>query len=175
MNICSLVLSGLLALNVTLPMTNTNSSEIAYFGLTEWSVGHGSYKCYMDYRCITDTSSPQWELQQGAWTDENGLRKVGDRYCVALGSAFGSTIGTEYTIELETGEMLRCVLADQKADQDTNAEHTADMNGAVIEFVVDTPCLPSEVRSMGDISYINGLKGKVSKIYRDEQGTSERD
>lgn len=167
MNICSLVLSVLMVANVTLPMTAPKPSEIANMSLTEWSVGYGSYKCYMDYRCITDTSSPQWHLQQGAWTDEDGLRRVGDRYCVALGSAFGSMIGTEYTIELEHGERFKAILADQKADQDTNAEHTADMNGAVVEFVVDTPCLPSEVRSMGDISCIDGMSGKVVKIYEE--------
>lgn len=168
MNICSLVLSALMVANVTLPMTDTKPSEIANMSLTGRSVGYGSYKCYMDYRTITDTSSPQWQLQQGAWTDEDGLRRVDDRYCVALGSAFGSMIGTNYIIELETGEMLRCVLADQKADRDTNAEHTADMNGAVVEFVVDTPCLSDTVRSMGDISYIEGFNGKVEKIYEEE-------
>ena len=167
MNICSLVLSALMVANVTLPMNDTKPSEIANMSLTEWSVGYGSYKCYMDYRCITDTSSPQWQLQQGAWTDENGLRRVGDRYCVALGSYFGSTIGANYIIELEHGERFKAILADQKADQDTNAEHTADMNGAVIEFVVDAPCLSDTVRSMGDISYIEGMSGKVVKIYEE--------
>ena len=39
------------------------------------------------------------------------------------------------------------------------------MNGAVIEFVVDTPMLPSKVRSMGDVSYIKRFTGKVRKIY----------
>lgn len=165
MTICSLILSGLMVANVTLPMTDTKPSEIANLSLVEWSVGHGSYKCYMDYRTITDASSPQWQLQQGAWTDENGLRRVGDRYCVALGSAFGSMIGDEYIIELESGAQLKCVLADQKADRDTNAEHTADMNGAVVEFIVDTPCLSDTVRSMGDISYIRGFQGNVRKIY----------
>ena len=168
MNICSLVLSALMVANVTLPVADTKPSEIANMSLIGWSVGYGSYKCYMDYRCITDTSSPQWQLQQGAWTDEDGLRRVGDRYCVALGSAFGSMIGNNYIIELETGEMLRCVLADQKADRDTNAEHTADMNGAVVEFVVDTPCLSDTVRSMGDINYIKGFNEKVEKIYEEE-------
>ena len=168
MTICSFVLSALMCVNATLPMTAQKPSEIANLCLSEWSVGYGSYKCYMDYRTITDTSSPQWELQQGAWTDENGLRRVGDRYCIALGSAFGSMIGAEYTIELEHGERFKAILADQKADQDTNAEHTADMNGAVVEFVVDTPCLSDTVRSMGDISYIEGFNGKVEKIYEEE-------
>jgi len=159
------VLSVLIALNICSPMNDIKPSENAILCLTEWSVGYGSYKCYMDYRAITDTGSPQWELQQRAYTDENGLRRVDDRYCVALGSAFGSQIGSKYIIELESGETFRAILADQKADRDTNAEHTADMNGAVVEFVVDTPMLPQKVRSMGDISYIKGMKGKVRKIY----------
>lgn len=162
------VLSGLMALNVTLPMTDTNGSEIANLCLAEWSVGQGEYKCYMDYRTITDTSSPQWELQQESWTDENGLRRYEDRYCIALGSAYGSDIGARYIIELEDGAQYRCVLADQKADCDTNAEHTADMNGAVVEFIVDTPVLPSDVRSMGDVSYINGFAGEIRKIYQED-------
>ena len=29
-----------------------------------------SFKAYMDYRCITDTSSVQYEMQQQAYTDE---------------------------------------------------------------------------------------------------------
>lgn len=28
-----------------------------------------SFKAYMDYRCITDETSQQWEIQQKAWTD----------------------------------------------------------------------------------------------------------
>lgn len=163
----SAVLSVFMAMNVSLPLTAQNPSEIAILSATDWYVGQGSYKCYEDYRAITDTSSPQWELQQGAWTDENGLRRVGDRYCIALGSAFGSMIGSKYIIELESGETFRAILADQKADRDTNAEHTADMNGAVIEFVVDTPMLPDKVRSMGDVSYTQGMKGKVRKIYEE--------
>lgn len=164
----SLILSGLLVANASFSMNAMNGSEIANLSLTEYHVGQGEYKCYEDYRCITDTSSPQWELQQGAWTDENGLRRYEDRYCIALGSAYGSTIGTKYIIELESGAQLRCILADQKADCDTNAEHTADMNGAVMEFIVDTPYLNSTVRSMGDISYIRGMRGKVDTIYEEE-------
>lgn len=161
-----------MAINVCLPLNDTNPSEIASLSLTEWYVGQGSYKCYEDYKCITDTSSPQWRLQQEAYTDENGLRKVDDLYCVALGSHYGTKIGTEYIIELDTGAQFKVILADQKADCDTDVENIADGNGAVIEFVVDTPYLDSTARKMGDISYINGFGGKVRKIY--EQRTSGR-
>ena len=42
------------------------------------------------------------------------------------------------------------------------------MNGAVVEFIVDTPVLPSDVRSMGDVSYINGFAGEIRKIYQED-------
>lgn len=148
---------------------NTQSpTEVATLDQSYWAVDKGAYKCYMDYRTITDTSSPQWQLQQVAYTDTDGLRRVNNRFCIALGSAYGSTIGDKYIVELAAGAQLRCILADQKADCDTNADNTADVNGAVVEFIVDTPSLSSTVRSMGDVSYVEGFKGKVKRIYREE-------
>ena len=49
----------------------------------------GAFKSYTDYRCLS-RSSAQWKLQEQAYTDENGLRKIGDAYLVALGSYYGS-------------------------------------------------------------------------------------
>lgn len=161
------ILAILMAINVYLPYTDTKDCETANLRDTEWYVGYGGYKCYMDYRTITDTSSPQWNIQQQAYTDKNGIRKIKDRYCIALGSAYGNTIGDKYIVELNSGEQLKCTLADQKADCDTNAEHTADMNGAVLEFIVDVNYLPSNVKKMGDVSYISGMKGEVKKIYKE--------
>lgn len=161
------ILAALIACNIYFPINDINTSQNAILSLTEWDIGYGSYKCYEDYRCITDTTSPQWRIQQKAWTDDNGLRRYEDRYCIALGSAFGTDIGDNYIIELETGAQFRCILADQKADCDTNAEHTADMNGAVIEFIVDTPMLNESVKQMGDVSYIAGMKGNVKRIYKE--------
>ena len=133
---------------------------------TSWQPDGGEFKCYEDYRCITDTTSPQYELQQTAWTDENGLRRVNDLYCVALGSAYGSDIGTKYIVTLSTGRTLPVILADQKADRDTVQGHTRDRNGAVMEFVVDTPYLDAAVRYSGDISSIPGFEGYVEEIRR---------
>lgn len=161
------IMTLLIAINIYLPYTDAKTCETANLSLTDWYIGYGKYKCYMDYKTITDTSSYQWQLQQGARTDENGLRKVGDRYCVALGSAFGTTIGDRYIIELDSGAQLKCILADQKADRDTNAEHTADMNGAVLEFIVDANYLPNDVKRMGDVSYVKGMQGAVKKIYKE--------
>jgi len=130
-----------------------------------YSVSGGDFKCYEDYRCITDTGSPQHRLLQGSYTDEEGLRKVDSRYCIALGSAYGTEIGTKYDIILENGNVLNCILADQKADRDTVDGHTRDRHGAVVEFIVDTPYLDAAVTQMGDVSYASDyFKGGIKRI-----------
>ena len=131
-----------------------------------WYPGGGEFKCYMDYRAITSTGSPQYQLQQEAWTDDNGLRKVDGFYCVALGSAFGSEIGARYIITLSNGNQLPVILADQKADGDTTADNTRDYGGAVIEFLVDTPAMPSVVRQTGSVGSIPEFAGEVVEIRR---------
>ena len=131
-----------------------------------WYPGGGEFKCYMDYRAITSTGSPQYQLQQEAYTDEYGLRKVDDFYCVALGSAFGSEIGARYIITLGNGNQVPVILADQKADRHTTPDNTRDYGGAVIEFVVDTPVMPSAVRQSGSVSSIPEFAGEVVEIRR---------
>lgn len=134
-----------------------------------WYPGGGAFKCYMDYRTITDTSSPQYALQAEAYTDEYGLRKVNECYCIALGSAYGSEIGGIYEITLSTGVKFMAILADQKADRDTIDGHTRDRNGAVIEFIVEADRLPASVRTSGDVSSIDFFKGNVETIRRLKQ------
>lgn len=136
-------------------------------GVQTFQVDGGAFKCYEDYRAITATDSPQYALQREAHTDENGLRRLGNRYCVALGSAFGTEIGAKYDITLSNGYTLQCVLADQKADHDTVQGHTRDRNGVVVEFVVDTHRLAGCVRQMGDISYTSPeFQGEIKEIRR---------
>ena len=47
---------------------------------------NNSFKAYMSYTAITNTSSPQYKLQQQAYTGNYGIRMVDDRYCIAVGS-----------------------------------------------------------------------------------------
>ena len=133
---------------------------------TSWAVSGGDFKCYEDYRCITSTSSPQYQLQLDCWTDDNGLRRYHSYYCIALGSAYGSHIGDKYLITLSTGQEFVAVLADQKADRDTVDGHTRDRSGAIIEFLVETEALPYEVRQSGSVSSIPGFNGEVREIRR---------
>lgn len=109
--------------------------------------GRGLAKSHMSWRAVTDTSSPQYRLlhSEGMGTGKYGIRTYNGRLCIAMGSYYGSEIGTKFDITLDNGTKLYCVLADQKADKDTNSTnqyHTCD--GSVIEFVVETSEMPTK-------------------------------
>lgn len=125
-----------------------------------------TFKSYMDYRCITTKSSPQYKLQHDeAYTDSRtGIRMVNERYCIALGSYYATRIGTKVDLVMKSGKIIKCILADQKADEDTVNNHKQHPDGSVIEALVDTNSLPQEVKRMGDISYVNPFKGSIKKI-----------
>lgn len=130
-----------------------------------------SFKTYMSYKCITMRSSPQYKLQHKSTTktDKNGLRYTeinGKKYIhIALGSYYGSTIGTKYRLKLSTGKYFYGILADQKANVHTNSTHQyTRQNGDVIEFIIDNNKLNRNIRMMGDVSAVSRYKGKVIKI-----------
>lgn len=151
---------------LTNAITKTAVAVLVSVTAATWQPGGGAFKCYEDYRAITATGSSQYQLQQEAWTDANGLRRVGGFFCIALGSAYGSEIGAKYLIKLDTGTTFLAILADQKADRDTVQGHTRDRNGAVIEYLVETEALPPAVRHSGDISAVPGFEGNVERIWR---------
>jgi hypothetical protein len=108
----------------------------------------------MPYKAITSVSSPQYKLQQQAYTGKHGIRMVNGRYCVALGSFYTNKIGQNFDLVLENGTVIPCVLADQKADKDTNGNNqVTSHNGCMSEFIVDSNSLDRTAKKMGDISY----------------------
>ena len=121
---------------------------------------NNSFKTYMDYRMITNTTSGQWAMQQEAYTDENGLRKIDDYYCVALGSGISDKLGKKFKITLESGETFGVIMAEQKADRHTDPSnrYIDRGNGSinVVEFIVETETMPSIVTVMGDVSHMPG-------------------
>lgn len=134
-------------------------------------MGDTSFKSYMDWECITNTNSPQYKLQEDCWTDEDGLRRYGDDYVIALGSYYAKYVGERFTITLDSGEEFTAVVGDFKADCHTDSLHryTAMSDGGknVIEFVVDTQGLDDMARKMGDISYIEGFEGNVQAVRKE--------
>ena len=126
---------------------------------------HNSFKSYMSYRAVS-SSSAQGKLQAKAKTDgDTGIRKVDGRYCVALGSYYCSKIGTKIDLVMENGSVVKCVLADQKANRDTDAKNQKTSDGSMAEFLVDMNKLSSRAKTMGDVSYAaKELKGSIAKV-----------
>lgn len=126
---------------------------------------NNTIKSYMDYRLITLKSSRQYELQKSlAYTNEQGLRMVNGRYCIALGSYYTTTIGQYVDVELENGKIICGILADCKADKDTDLTNRIHSDGSVVEFVIDIEELNCTIRKLGDISHLNDWDSKVANI-----------
>ena len=134
-----------------------------------------SFKAYMDYSCITDDTTMQWELQQKAYTNEYGLRKIGTDYCVAVGSYYSETIGERFKITLDSDNEFTVIISDLKKDEHTDSTNryspVYDENGEfysanVLEFVVDTKQLHSMVITLGTVSYYDEFEGNIISIER---------
>ena len=113
---------------------------------------HNGKKTFMSYRAITDKTSYQYKLQQYAYTDELGFRKIEGSYCVAIGTAFNAEVGTLFDAKLENGEIIHCIVGDIKADKDTDASNVFTNQGCCLEFIVDTKQLYGIIKKSGDCS-----------------------
>lgn len=146
-------------------LTTTTKKEPVGFAMPG---GNTAFKSYMDYRAITNKKSPQYKLQNACWTDDNGLRRYGDDYVIAVGTYYADHVGDRLEITLDSGEEFTAIVGDFKADSHTDDTHRytkmSNGNKNVIEFVVDTKQLPKKARQMGDISYIQGFEGDVADI-----------
>ena len=137
---------------------------------------NSSFKTWMDYRTITCRESAQYKfIDTWGWCDDegfmraNGERDLGipeDYYMIALGSYYGTEIGTKYRITTDTGNVFYGVLCDQKYDGDTDATNRYSYNDDVVEFIVDTSCLNPSVRIMGSANVYMPLNGSIAKIER---------
>lgn len=141
-----------------------------------------SFKTYMDYRCITDTDSMQYKLQQNAWTDEDGLRRLGEAYMVAMGTYYADECGKTFEITFDTGEKILVVVGDIKTDCHTDKTNryspVYDNNGNfisanVLEFIVDTDVLSRHTKRLGTVEYCGNLQGNIVSIVAIEEGVQE--
>ena len=141
-----------------------------------------SFKTYMDYRCITDTDSMQYKLQQNAWTDEDGLRRLGEAYMVAMGTYYADECGKTFEITFDTGEKILVVVGDIKTDCHTDKTNryspVYDNNGNfisanVLEFIVDTKAMSSHTKRLGTVEYCGNLQGNIVSIVAIEEGVQE--
>lgn len=121
------------------------------------------FKSYMDYRKITNTSSKQYQMQKIAYTDSNGLRKIDEYYCVAMGTYYGN-LGDKFYVETDEGACWKIILSDIKSDLHTDSTHRYTLsNGCMMEFIVDTDVLDKSIRLSGTVNGL-GFQGNISYI-----------
>lgn len=151
----------------TIIKEQTVDIEYIFENITVPEGDRGYKKTYMDYRTITNTSSPQYALQQLSTTDYDGFRRFQGKYMVALGSYYTGEIGDEYIIHFDTGSII-AVLGDFK--QDRHTDHTnryVPHNGNIVEFIVDTDVLCIDIQTSGDVSEVKEtILGRVTVIQK---------
>ena len=128
---------------------------------------------YMDYNCITDDTTIQWEMQQNSWTDWQGLRRYNDDYMVAMGSYYSDyEVGARFEITLDNDTTFTVILGDLKKDIHTDKTHMYTpvydnwqlVKANVIEFIVEENQLSSDVRKLGTISGYEKFNGNIISI-----------
>ena len=137
---------------------------------------NSSFKTWMSYKAVTNKKSPQYKfIHRWGWIDSEGfMRCSGERdlginqdyYLIALGSYYGTTIGTKYRITLDTGRVFYGALADCKANKHTNSTNQYAKNKDIVEFLVDVKTLNKNVKRMGNANVYMPLNGSVVKIER---------
>lgn len=131
------------------------------------------FKSYISYKAITNTNSDQYKIQQSAWTDENGLRRYGDDYIVAVGTYYADACYTRFKVKLDSGSEIIVMVGDIKQDVHTDDKNqystVTDSNGQfisanVLEFIVDTSTLNKKAKNLGSVHCIDGLEGNIISI-----------
>lgn len=133
------------------------------------------FKSYMSYKAITNTRSDQYKIQQSAWTDENGLRRYGDDYLIAMGTYYTDKCYTRFLVEFDTGETITVMTGDIKQDRHTDGKNQYNavydetgkfVSANVLEFIVDMSVLDTKARRLGSVHCIEPLGGNIVSIKR---------
>lgn len=157
-------------LSETFPTVENTEVEVVAEPEPQWVEmdvpSNNSFKSYMGAHKITDTSSAQYQLKSEYLDSACGIKLVGDRYVIAIGTYYTETVGTRVDLVMENSSIVPCIVGDVKRDRDTDAmnrQHNVD--GSVIEFVVNADTLSSEAKSHGDCSWADPrLMGEIKAI-----------
>lgn len=119
-------------------------------------------RTYMAYQKVHTVTSDQYKLLYSdlCYTDmATGLRMVGDRYCIAVGTHYAYKIGTKINVVMANGSTVKCILGDVKADEHTDPTHRYQKwDGSVVEVIVDEDVF------QGIHQYPPELVGKILRI-----------
>ena len=172
----SIVMGALMVISFTPTITDTTppviqesivkAEEPEWQGYREYEVPNidTSFKSFMDYRTITSRGSRQYQLQQQAYTDESGFRRIGKYYLVAMGTYYSEQAGKKFIVELENGNTIFVMTGDIKQDVHTDENNQYVLhNGNVIEFIVDGDDIPDKFWVTGSVGH-GILKGQIKSI-----------
>lgn len=124
---------------------------------------------FMSYTAVTAQNSSQYKLLNSDSAKDAGIyRKVNGYYAVALGSFYGTKIGTKYLITFQqpdgSTKTIKAILGDQKSDEHTDANkqyHVTDKS--VVEFITAKGTADNVSATQ---TKINGDFGTLTGIYR---------
>ena len=128
----------------------------------------GKTKTFAYYTAVTARSSPQYKLlnsKECTTDEETGIRMYDGCYCVALGSYYGTKIGTKYRITFSNGNSINVILCDQKANRHTDSKHQYAVNNKdIVEFYVQKSMMPRAIRGRGNYGVLPQFSGSVVSI-----------
>lgn len=161
---------------VLLTSSTVNAITVSYTPMGVPNI-NSSWKTWMDYRAITNKSSAQYKLiHNWGWVDGQGFMRVNgerdlgitdDYYMIALGSYYGSKMGTKYRFTTNTGNVFYGILSDAKAYPEVNSTNQYGLrNKDIVECLVYTPMLNKEVKMWGTANVYMPLNGSITKIER---------
>ncbi len=122
----------------------------------------GRFKSYMGYNAITNRRSPQWRLQQSAYTGNYGVRMVNGRYMVAMANKYGN-VGDSVDIVLSTGRVVPAIIGDIKASSQVDY-YGRHGDGSLVEFIVDMGSLHRTARIYGSLNPLQPFNGAVKQV-----------
>ena len=77
----------------------------------------------------------------------------------------GQLIEANLDLVLANGQVIQCVIGDQKADKDTNSQNAIGNDGSAAEFIVETSKLNHTTHYRGNVSFASkGWNSKVVKV-----------
>lgn len=125
------------------------------------------FKSYMPYTAITNKSSVQYQLQQQASTDADGIRCIDSKPMVAVGTGWGVKVGDVVLVTCENGNSFEAIIGDIKADIHTDSDNkTTTANGCRCEFIVDMKCLNPTVKSRGNVAVLAKYSGYITNVVK---------
>ncbi len=117
---------------------------------------------------ITDTTSKAYEIISTLHV-ENGIYTDGEYIAVAMSNYYGQ-VGDRFKITLESGRVMKVIMADTKAPQHVENMCTS-LDGSMLELIVDVSSVEQlypDVALYGDFDLLfTGSVTKVERMIRD--------